>query len=163
MNNFINNLIAGEPLYVQVFCTLLIGLCTVIVACVTASIAYLQWCTNEAERRMDLFEDRYNHLYIPLLKTLNSLTINTYKEDPNLFVKTSETFLKELRKYAFFLKENDQKNLIDAYTKYYKEVIRFGELSQEEASKTITEYLISLESYKKEMYKILTKYLRIEK
>lgn len=163
MNNFVNNLIAGEPLYVQVTCTLLIGLCTVIVSLATAIIAYMQWQTNEKKTRMDLFEERYNHLYIPLNAALDSMTRNTYKENPDLFIKNSEDFFKELNKYSFFMKEKDSKILIDTFTKYYKEVIRVGELPQEEAVKSLEKYLNNLTCYKKTMYELLTKYLRIEK
>ncbi len=163
MNNFVNNLIAGEPLYVQVTCTLLIGLCTVIVSLATAIIAYMQWQTNEKKTRMDLFEERYNHLYIPLNAALDSMTRNTYKENPDLFIKNSEDFFKELNKYSFFMKEKDSKILIDTFTKYYKEVIRVGELPQEEAVKSLEKYLNNLTCYRKTMYDLLTKYLRIEK
>ena len=163
MNNFINNLIAGEPLYVQVFCTLLIGLCTFCVSLITAIIAYMQWQTNEKKTRMDLFEERYNHLYIRLNVALDSMTRNTYKENPDLFIKNSEDFFKELNKYSFFMKKSDAQKLIDTYIKYYKEVMRVGELPQEEAVKSLEKYLNNLTCYKKTMYELLTKYLRIEK
>ena len=163
MANIINNLLTCNPIYVQVFCTLLIGLCTVIVSLGTAIIAYMQWQTNEKKTRMDLFEDRYNHLYIPLNAALDSMTRNTYKKNPDLFIKKSEEFLTELNKYSFFMKESDAQKLIDTYIKYYKEVIRVGELPQEEAVKSLEKYLNNLTCYKKTMYDLLTKYLRIEK
>lgn len=163
MNNFILNLMSGEPLCVQIICTLAIGLCTVIIGIGTVIIGYLQWKTNETKRRMDLFEDRYNHLYIPLNEAFHSMTSSIYRDNPELFIKNSEEVIKEINKYSFFIKEKDANELIKAYTTYYHEVIRVGELSQKEAITSLNEYLKKLEYNKKIIYDILTKYLRIEK
>ena len=97
-------------------------------------IAWQQWQTNERKRKQDLFEKRYDNLYLPILKCSESIMhikdskVSKEKRKQQIENEIAE-FWKQYNKYKFLISEHHEKrakiNLLFLFYFFYHIKCRF--------------------------------------
>ena len=133
-----------------------------LVAILTVYIAYQQWHTSEKQRKQDLFEKRYENLYIPMLDCLKKIeNINKKKiaetKKREYVQKEIDFFWERYGKYSFLISEEDDKKLTNCYN-FILELSQKEPPTPEESTMLFPLFMACL----KTMQQILGKYLRIE-
>ena len=142
---------------------------TPIIAIVTTFIAWQQWITNERKRKQDLFDKRYDNLFLPILKNAENYDYYKNNETTNIdyqvIKEKNEKLHYQLHKYKFLIKQKDFKKIMELHGKLCKclqEETKYqtGNVKDDKTTaKTIYEDLASI--YDK-IESIITKYLLIE-
>lgn len=146
------------------------ALLTPTIAIFMAIIALQQWQTAEKKRKQDLFELRYDNLFLPILN--NSDRYNMYEKEKfeNLdWDKKSELdkqFSKQLHKYKFLIKKSDFDSLMTLHNNLCSVLIRenltYNDENDSKRNDKLTAIFQELEKILEEMDEIIGKYLRVE-
>ena len=134
----------------------------ILLAILGVYIARQQWQTNERTRKQDLFEKRYDNLYLPILKcSENILRIKDKKGTKDKKKQQIEAeiaeFWKQYNKYRFLISEKDNEKL----NHHYEFILEIIQKNYVDAA----EYLVSmleLIGHLTQMETLLAQYLRIE-
>lgn len=147
---------------------ILSALLTPCVAAITGYIAYQQWQTNERKRKQDLFEKRYNNLYMPILKCSENITkIKDLALSDNEKNKKIEDeinkFWNKYNKYKFLITQYDAEILQNNYNHMLKIIKehKYKDVNFKTDKASILS-VMKLLYFFSIMEKILSKYLRIE-
>lgn len=142
---------------------------TPIIAIVTTFIAWQQWITNERKRKQDLFDKRYDNLFLPILKNAENYDYYKNNETTNIdyqvIKEENEKLHYQLHKYKFLIKQKDFKKIMELHGKLCKclqEETKYqtGNVKDDKTTaKTIYDDLININD---QIENILTKYLLIE-
>lgn len=143
---------------------ILSALLTPTIAILGLYIAYQQWKSNETKRRQELFNLRYEHLFLKtneLIKLGNSLiekpSNNVYDFDDKIRV-----YRNHLEKYKFLIKEKDYAVIMHILSVHH--TFEYDINTCDEEKYKLEQELIFIQNKKLQMvYKILESYLRIEK
>lgn len=142
-----------------------------LIAVFMAYIAYQQWQTNERKRRQELFELRYEKLFLLILNDSNRYDMEEKDKFENLNTEEIEqqrkNFNKQLHKYKFLIKQSDFDKLMNLHDKLCSTLINehliYNDLKDSDRpKKLISIYKILGKTYE-EMDEIMGSYLRVEK
>lgn len=147
--------------WIEVFSALL----TPTIAILGVFIAYNQCKIAEVNKRHRLFEERYEHLYRPVLEQIKKInTINNQNLDLSEKLKQVEnilnSFYEDFYKYKFLISEFDEKRLSEVYNA----IIKFYEIPldvKKQQKEIYIRILITL-YYLQNIEEILSSYLRVE-
>jgi len=129
-----------------------------------AYIAYQQWQTNERQRRKELFEMRYEHLYKFIIDTINNLFKISikYHDDKNkesLLIEQRDEIFNIFLKYVYLIKKQDSEKLYGIFHSALKDIFKLKITDRDAIFKKYTELNIY---YHSKIDKLLEPYLRIE-
>lgn len=125
-------------------------------------IAWQQWQTNERMRKQNLFEKRYDNLYLPILKCLeNILRIKDKKGTKDKKKQQIEAeiveFWKQYNKYKFLISEKDNEIL----NNHYESILEIIQKQYNDAAECMFDLLMLIRELN-QMEALLARYLRIE-
>lgn len=143
---------------------------TIILSFMTCCVALQQWISTEKQRKQDLFEKRYNELFLPILNDAEKY--NVYKQNESEIdfeekEKREEEFRLRLHKYKFLIKEEDFERIINLYeelcNKLKDEKKKLERKGLKNFEYEMSKILKEIEHLYNEMECIIKKYLQIEK
>lgn len=144
------------------------ALLTPMIAILTGMIAYLQWKTNERKRKQDLFEMRYDNLYLPIytctkhIQEIKETKLSLEEKGAKIQDETQKFWFK-FCKYKFLITNEDSERLSQHYN-YILEIFQKYNYQNQNSEANAEEILsiIALIYHLMKMEEILTRYLKIE-
>lgn len=146
------------------------ALLTPLVAIIMAYIAWQQWRTGERKRRQELFEMRYENLFLLILNDSNRYDMEEKEKFENLnseeIEQQKKEFNKQLHKYKFLIKQSDFDKLMSLHDKLcstlISEHLAYNDLNDIERPKKLISIYKNLGEIYGEMDEIMGNYLRVE-
>ena len=151
--------------YIDIFCALL----TPTIAILASYIAYNQWKTSEAKRRHELFKYRYENIYLRTINFYKLISIFVYNNQSDKIEEEMVKYQQKFYEFRFYLKESDFVKLKNLFSNFIEdlnsyEILKSKEELSEDEKKEKSRFEFSFGyMIEEKIYKILNKYLRIEK
>lgn len=143
---------------------ILSALLTPTIAILGLYIAYQQWKSNESKRRQELFDLRYENLFVKINELINLNNSLKEKTSNNIYEFDDEiaTYRKHLEKYKFLIKEKDFFQIDHILSIMH--TFEYDKNTDEATMHDLKFKLWEIRGIKfKRIYSILNSYLRIEK